>query len=74
MSAEIVVTPSTRKSHGATGSPSISMNGSTKPPMQASVWKLAPAVRGERRELGDGVDHALRVLRCRADDEHGVRR
>ena len=44
MSALIVVTPSTRKSHGGTSRPISSANGSTKPPMQASTWQLAPTV------------------------------
>ena len=48
------VTPSTRKSHGATSSPSISMNGSTKPPMQASVWKLALASAARAASSGIG--------------------
>ena len=37
LSAEIVVTPSTRKSHGDTSRPSRSAKGRTKPPMQAST-------------------------------------
>ena len=71
-SAEIVVTPSTRKSHGGTSSPFSSMNGSTKPPMHASTCIDAPTDAASARELRDRVDHALRVLRRGADDEHGV--
>ena len=41
MSALMEVTPSTRKSQGATVRPSISAKGSTKPPMHASTWQLA---------------------------------
>ena len=41
--------------------------------MHASVWKLAPDLGGQRRQLGDRIDHALRVLRRAADDQHRVR-
>jgi hypothetical protein len=41
--------------------------------MQASTWQFAPTLAGELGDLGDRIDHALRVLRRRADHEHGVR-
>ena len=40
--------------------------------MQASVWKLAPASAASGGQLGDRVDHALRVLRGAAHHQHGV--
>jgi hypothetical protein len=72
MSAEMECTPSTRKSHGGTSRPSISANGSTKPPMHASTWQLAPTAGRQFGDLRDRVDHTLRVLRGRPDHEHGA--
>ena len=56
----------------ATTSPFSSMNGSTKPPMQASTCIDAPTDAASSASSRDRVDDALRVLRSRADDQHGV--
>ena len=40
--------------------------------MQASTCIDAPTLVGELGQLRDRIDDTLRVLRCRADDEHGV--
>ena len=72
MSAEIVVTPSTRKSHGFTSRPE-HLDERQHEPAHAGVDVAVRADR--RRQRGDRRDvvlHALRVLRGRPDDQHGV--
>jgi hypothetical protein len=36
--------------------------------------EVRAALGGQRGEVGNRVDHTLRVLRCRVDDEHRIRR
>ena len=54
MSAEIEVTPSTRKSQGATGSPRRSQNGRSQPPRQASTWQRVPRSAARAAMAGMG--------------------
>ena len=54
MSADNEVTPSTRKSHGGSGSPSRSRNGSSQPPRQASTWHSAPRSPASAASSGIG--------------------
>ena len=72
MSAEIVVTPSTRKSHGG----SVDAVHLHERQYEAAHARIDVHRRadgsGECGQLGDRIDHTLRILRRRTDDEHRV--
>ena len=49
VSADIEVTPGSRKSKAGMSYPSFSAHGKMKPPRQASVWESDSALAGELR-------------------------
>ena len=66
------MTPSTANVHGGTGRPSRAAYGSTQP-ADAGVDVAADAARGgQRGQLGDRVDDAVRVRRRAGHDQHGA--
>ena len=72
ISAEMLVTPGTRKSQSGMSSPRSSSQGSTKPPTHASTWNGIFLRTAMRAISSIGSITPCRVLRCRCGDEHGV--